>query len=247
MKTVRILLTSVIFDKQQEASTKECFESISSDKYILDIHLDSRVHKLAVAEKWNEFFDWWRGKEYDYLVVMANDTLARAESIDYLVQCLEDNPRVGLLNGRMNRDRIAFLNKKIGYSSKVEYGIKGDTSNFIVRKGLIETIGRIDDWFPYEYVERDYLYRCELAGSAYGVEGMAPACTEMELFWHPTSSGTRQNRRGLQEPRIRYCKKWGDLDLIENFKHPFNDDDFDFTYCHGAEDNDSNFDITTTL
>jgi hypothetical protein len=99
-----------------------------------------------------------------------------------------------------------------------------DPATFLLRKGVIEKVGRIDEFFPVEFVERDYMYRMKLAG----YDCIQP---DVVTWYHPPYSGTVGNDlRRYDQAFKRYVLKWGDDPEVYQF--PFNDPSLDFTYCH---------------
>lgn len=219
---IRVLLTSVVVDQKHADVTRDCYLSLQSN-HTLDVMVDTRIHNNALAEKWNAFFDWWRWKDYDYLLIIANDTLARNESIDYMVQLMEET-NVDLLNTNICRDFNAFQEQELKF--KRDLVEQGGTSNFMLRRNVIEKVGRVDEYFPHEYIERDYFRRIELAG-------FVNRCTPMELFYHPSTSFSQINRTGVSEAQRRFIEKWGAdwPDTFEKWEKPFNNPKLDFTYC----------------
>jgi hypothetical protein len=212
MATIRILLTSVIFTKEQENATRECYKSLLSDDHTLDVFVDTFVYKYGLAECWNRFFNSWRWKDYDYLMTVCNDTIARPHAIDYMVKSLEEN-KGDVLLANFTRN-IQDVNKLVQYSSKTID--RGDSANWIMRKGVIEDIGNADRTFRNEFIERDYFRRCELAGKKV-------LTTKDKWFYHPPDSDLSiQTRTGIQIALPKYIRKWGGDYREEKYEHPYN-------------------------
>lgn len=218
-----ILITALIYNQEQRQATKECFDSLQSNEHLLDISIDSRNESISLTKKWNDFLDQWRDRDYEYLVIIANDTLARPETIDYMVRFMNDNPDVGIGESKLNRNREEFLAIPIEYSTNSLVDID-DTSNFIIRKGVIEKVGRFNEnRYPFAHNERDYIYRCKLAE-------VSVVQTEMRLFYHPPVSLTLENRGDYDDSRKTYREQWGGEWLAERYTKPFNKEELDYTF-----------------
>ena len=225
-KKIKILLPALIETKEQEIMTEECRKSLVSFEHCTKLTIDTNKYPTKVAGVWNVFLDQWRGKEFDYLLITANDTIADPLAIDYMVRCAEENPNAAIITGKVTRSKDDFK-KYFGqykYTSRLTKGFI-DPACFLIRKGVIERIGRIDEEFPCEFVERDYINRCKLAG--YDV--IQP---DIHLWYHPPYAGTIGNDQDrLQLALRKYLQKWGGDATIEKFGHPYNDVSLDFTYC----------------
>lgn len=229
MKCVQILLPALIENEEQEKMTKRCKKSLISFDQCVKLTVDKKKYPAAVAGVWNTFLDKWRGKDYDYLMITANDTEADPHAIDYMVRCAEENSQAGIITGHVTRDYDDFK-KNYGqyeYTSSLTVGAENiDPACFLIRKGLIEKLGRIDEEFPCEFVERDYIYRAKLAG--YDV--IEPA---INLWYHPPYAGTIGNdSKRLQRALRKYMSKWGGDANKESYLFPYNDARLDFTYCN---------------
>jgi GT2 family glycosyltransferase len=176
-----------------------------------------------LAQKWNEWLDSYRGTYYDYLFVTANDVEHKEQSIDYLVDFAQQN-NIDVVSGSLGRNYEHFSEiDDIVFSTDI--ADRMDTPAFLIKKGVIEKVGRVDEYFPLEFVERDYFYRAELAG--FKVAG-----AKMKLHYHPDESVTvGYNNERFQKAFDRYVQKWGGDALKEQFTYPFNDMSLDFTYC----------------
>lgn len=224
MTCVRVLLPALITNEEQRTMTEECQKSLISLDNCAKIEVDTKPYEYKVAGVWNAFLDKWRGKEYDYLMIVANDTVADIKAIDYMIKYMEENPNVGIVTGGVERDKETFKKNfgQIKYDARLLANI--ETPCFMIRRGVIEMIGRIDNWFPIEFVERDYFYRCKLAQIP--VVGLAT-----KLFYHPNESKTvGYDDQRFQKAFNKYILKWGGDALREVFTFPFNDTSLDFTY-----------------
>ena len=218
-----VLVTSLIYNKEQEQFTTRCLASLSSQNHLLDIRLDSRNCPGKLTQKWNDFCDEFRGTEYDYLVIIANDTLGREETFDHMVRFMEENQEVGIGEVKLNRNLESFLKAPVRYDPSYSVQIT-DTSNFIIRRGVIEKIGRFNEArFPFAFNERDYIYRAKLAN-------VKVATIEMELFYHPEVSLTLENRGDFYSYRQLYIQLWGGDWQDEVYATPFNSPDLDYTF-----------------
>lgn len=225
MDCIRALVPALITKPEQEKMTKRCLETLASFEHCVKAEVDSKPYRTQVAGVWNAFLDKWRGKEYSYLLITANDVEHDPLMIDYLVKCGEENPKAGIISCKVTRDADKFK-KNFGqyeYSGKLTTGLK-DPATFLLRKGVVEKVGRIDEWFPCEFVERDYIYRCQLAG----YDWIQP---DIELSYHPPFAGTIGNDGvRLQRALRRYLEKWGGDATQEIYENPFNDLSLRFTY-----------------
>jgi hypothetical protein len=223
-KTIELLLPALLETEELKKMTQKCKESLVSEKYKINIHMDIKRYPDRVAGAWNNFFDKWRGKDYDYLFVVGNDTIADPKAIDYMIKCLEENPKAGVVCGKVERDLVKFKEGegKQEYTSDLTTSTK-DPACFVIRKGIIEKVGRCDAYFPIEFVERDYLYRLELAGWSW----IQP---DIVLWYHPPRAATNGNDpHRFEQARRKYWGKWGGDPEVYVF--PFNDPSLDFTYC----------------
>lgn len=226
MKCIKILLPALIQTDEQALMTERCKKSLISLDHCVKVQLDTKKYDSAVAGVWNNFLDQWRGKDYDYLMITANDTEADANAIDFMARAMEENPNAGMITGKVTRD-IDDFKKRYGqseYTGELDEGLL-DPACFILRKGVIEKVGRIDEYFPCEFVERDYIYRMKLAG--YEIIQLKEV-----LWYHPPYAGTIGNdHERLQRALQRYVNKWGGDANQEIYRNPFQDLSLDFTYC----------------
>ena len=88
--------------------TTLCRKSLVSLENCLDITEDNNKYYAAVAGVWNNFFDNWRGKDYDYLFIVANDTQADINAIDYMVKYMDNHEDVGVVTGGVERKLKKF-------------------------------------------------------------------------------------------------------------------------------------------
>ena len=222
---VKLLLPALIETKEQKRMTNECKKSLVSKEHDIELTEDNKRYKTRVAGAWNALLDPWRGKDYDYLMIVASDTIADPNTIDFMVKCAEENPKAGIITGKVIRDLKQFK-KMVGkrkYTPKLTSGLI-DPACLIIRKGVIEKVGKIDEEFPFEFVERDYIWRCKLAG----YEIIQP---DVILWYHPPFSGTIGNPQlRLQKALRKYIRKWGGDANSEVFKFPYNDMNLDFTF-----------------
>lgn len=207
--------------------TEECQKSLISLSHCVKVEIDTKKYDTAVAGAWNAFFDKWRGEEYDYLMITANDTIADVNAIDYMIQCAQENPNAGIISGHVTRDKEQFK-KNYGqaeYSGELTQGYHNmDPACFLLPKGVIEKIIKSDEMFPREFVERDLIYRIKLAG----YDWVEPRET---LWYHPPYSGTIGNPgERLQIALRKYVAKWGADAGQEKFRYPYNDFRLDYSF-----------------
>jgi len=223
---IRGLLPALITNKEQQEMTDKCRKSLVSFENCLELEEDNKPYKTKVAGVWNAFLDKWRGKEYDYLLITANDTQADPMAIDWMVKCAENNPNAGMITGKVTRD-IEEFKKNFGQREWTDELTRGllDPACFLLRKGVIEKVGRLDEYFPCEFIERDLIYRLKLAG--YDV--IQP---DIVLWYHPPYSGTIGNdQQRLMKALRKYRIKWGGDANRESYRFPFNDMSLSYTHC----------------
>lgn len=235
-KCIHVYLPALQETKEQRKMTKRCKKSLFSLEYCLDLNLDTKRYEDRVAEAWNTFFDAWRGKEYDLLLIVASDMIADPNAIDYMANYLVTHEDAHVISGRVERDLKTFK-KSFGqytYSDTLHRGLK-DPACLMFKKGVIEKVGRVDQFFPMEFVERDYLYRCKLVGLNW-------VQLDTPLWYHPPLSGTIKSQgtelltrdkltRRLNEALRHYIVKWGGDADREQYTVPLNDLSLDYTYC----------------
>lgn len=227
MASIKILLPALITTKEQQKMTDDCKKSIFSLDHCIKVYEDNEKYEAKVAGVWNAFLDKWRGKEYDYLMILANDTQLDPMAIDYGVKTLEEHPEAGVCTLHVTRDLEEF---KKGFGKQLRSGEltkryeNMDPANFIIRKGVIETVGRIDETFKMEFVERDYWRRCEKMGFKW----IEPIET---LNYHPPFAGTIGNDpERLVKAFNKYIRKHGGDAGKEKFDFPYNDISLNWTY-----------------
>jgi len=226
-KTIKALLPALITTKEQEEMTKRSLETLISEDHDLEVFVDKKKYEARIAGVWNAFLDTWRGKEYDYLVITANDIYHDPKCIDFLVRLAEEHPEAGMVSGKVERDLDKFNDDfgKRTYAERLTVGFPKDPATMLFRKGVIEKVGRIDELFPLEFVERDYLYRMQLAGYQWlqSVE---------VLVYHPPFAGTIGNdQERLHKAFLKYQMKWGGDANSESFRYPWNDMNKDYKSC----------------
>lgn len=192
----------------------------------IEIVEDTNKYENKMAECMNVFFDRFRGTDYNYLIWIPNDLKCHRLSIQRLVEMMEDNKDIAIGSLDVVRDIEKFKElKNIKLTKRRNHYIDMETTNFIVRAGVIEEVGRIDEQFPLEFFERDYFYRVRLArGVLAGIRTVA--------FYHPVESGTIGNStERLQKALEEYTKKWGGDAFQERYQNPMNDIKLDYKYC----------------
>lgn len=223
---IHVLLPALIESENQKLMTQRCRKSLISLNYCLDIIEDNNKYKFAVAEVWETFFSNFRGKKYDYLMIVANDTEMDCQAIDFGIRCLKEHPEAGVITFKVERDHDKYV-KGYGqgiYDGKLSRTYRElDPACFILRKGVIEKVGEIDFQFPCEFVERDYWHRCRLAGFNW-------IQLDQVLCYHPPVAGTIGNSiERLKKALRRYTLKWGGDAGLEKFTHPYNNFNLDYT------------------
>lgn len=226
-KKIKALLPYLNITDEQKEMTERARKSLMSFEHCLRVYEDGNKYTNAVAQVWNVFFDRWRGQEYDYLLVTANDVEHDPLMVDFMIRCMDENSSSGIVSCKVTRD-IEVFKKGFGqqeYTKSLTSHEKKDPATFLLRKGVIEKVGRVDETFPCEFVERDYLYRCRLAG----YDWIQP---DVVLSYHPPFAGTIGNDISrLNKSLIRYKLKWGGDADNEVFTNPYNDLSLDYTYA----------------
>jgi hypothetical protein len=233
---IKCLLPALIQNEEQEDMTSQCKKSLQEtfamahQRHGAQVHtqVDGEYYANRVAACWNVFLDQFRGKKYDFLLITANDMLAAPYALDYMLRAMEDYPDAGMVTGKIERNLKSFVANmaRQKYTRQltpdtIEKRI--DPAAFLLRKGVIETVGRVDEWFPIEYVERDYMRRMHLAG----FDCIQP---DVVTWYHPSHSGTVGNdMQRFDAATKRYIMKWGGDP--ETFQFPFQDPNLDFTFC----------------
>src|SRR5690606_23014759 len=226
---VHTLITAIALDNEDVELTKQCYNSFINcpTSFVNDVMVDTRLHpkEQALTGKWNDFINFYRGKDYDYLMICANDTIAHPNALEYMVRLMQDNSEIGILHPTMNRhidDFNASLNQSIEYTPELTWN-PAETANMIVRKGVIETVGEFDLLFPHEYNERDYFHRARKLGIKLGT-------SPMKLFYHPPHSQEDPYRQGVSVAANNYRMKHGGDWERETFDYPFNNPDLSYVH-----------------
>jgi len=223
---IKILLPALLETKEQIKMTAICRKSLISLEHCIEIIEDNNKYKFSVAEAWERFFDTFRGHRYNYLMITANDTEMDCRAIDFGIRCLEEHPEAGVIAFKVERDHDKYV-KGYGqgvYDGKLSKTYKElDPACFILRKGVIEKVGEMDFQFPCEFCDRDYWYRCKLAGLEW-------IQLDQVLCYHPPVAGTIGNsNERLQTALRRYVLKWGGDAGQEKYLCPYQNFNLDYT------------------
>ena len=223
---VKVLLPALISNEEQKAMTDRCRKSLISLDHCIQIIEDNNKYMYSVAEAWETFFSNFRFKKYDYLMITANDTEMDCNAIDYGIKYLESHS-AGVITFKVTRDHDDFKKNygKIRYDGKLSRNYSElDPACFILKKGVIEKVGRMDFTFPCEFCDRDYWYRSRLAGFEW-------VQLDEVLCYHPPFAGTIGNSDERLEKALRkYVVKWGGDAGQEVYKHPYNNLSNDYTF-----------------
>lgn len=220
---IKVVLPALIHTEELKAMTDIARRSIHSFDNCIEVIEDNTKYNTMVAGAWNALLDQVRGTEYDFVMIACSDMQLDPLAIDYAVRYLEELEQ-DITTFECERDLDKF---KDGFGQR-EFtlsettGKRKDPACIMFRKGVIEKVGRIDEEFKMEFVERDYLYRCQLAG----YDWMQP---DVVLMYHPPHSGTIGNDVGrLQTAHRKYTAKWGGD--VETYRYPYNDIFLDWTF-----------------
>jgi hypothetical protein len=217
LRKVKALLPYYITNTGQKEMTDRARKSLISFDCCLKVFEDGKKYETKVAGVWNAFFKEWMGKEYDYLLITANDVEHDCKMVDFMVRCAEENPK-SIISCKVTRDYEKFKSEygQHIYTSELTTHKPKDPATFLLPKGVIETIGFADEQFPGSFVERDLLYRAKLAGWTW----IQP---DIELEYHPPYSGTLGNDvKACELAFQRYVQKWGGDADTERFLRPYN-------------------------
>ena len=146
MSCIQVLLPALITNKEQEEMTKKCRKSINSFKHCIKVYEDNNKYDTKVAGVWNNFFKEWVGKDYDYLMITANDTILDPLAIDYAIEALEEHPEAGVCTLHVTRDLEEFKKNFGQYKRSGELTpnySSMDPANFVIKKGVLEKVGLI--------------------------------------------------------------------------------------------------------
>ncbi len=224
---IKALLPYLLMNKDQEEMTERARKSLISFDNCLKLYEDGKKYETKVAGVWNAFFKQWIGKEYEYLMITANDVEHDPKMIDFMVRCAEANPTAGIISCKVTRDYEEFkqgFGQQI-YTEALTTSQPKDPATFLIRKGVLEIIGLVDEQFPGAFVERDLIYRAKLAG----YDWIQP---DIVLQYHPPYSGTLGNDMdALNNAYSRYLAKWGGDANNEKYTHPYQNLNLPITYC----------------
>jgi len=222
---VKALLPYYITTKEQEEMTDRARKSLMAFDCCLHVYEDGKKYETKVAGVWNAFFKQWVGKEYDYLLITANDVEHDPKMVDFMVRCAKEYP-MSIVSCKCIRDHEEF---KRGYGQQLytpelTTHKPKDPATFLLPRGVIEMIGFADEQFECEFVERDLLYRAKLAGYTW----IQP---DIVLQFHPPYSGTIGNdATRLDMAYKRYLMKWNGDANEERWTHPYGDLNLPISY-----------------
>ena len=142
---IKALLPYYITTKEQKEMTERARRSLVSFECCLKVYEDGKKYEAKVAGAWNEFFKQWIGKEYDYLLITANDVEHDPNMVDYMVRCAESNRDAGIVTCKVIRDYEEFK-RMFGqheYTERLTTHRPKDPATFLLRKGVMEKVGLI--------------------------------------------------------------------------------------------------------
>lgn len=227
-KCVPVLLPALVETEEQEKMTTECRQSLVSFKHCIKVIEDRRRYETAVAGVWDNFIqEQLKNDDWDYILITANDTIADPNAIDYMVRFADENPKVGMVTGKVERNLEIFRSNFGSYeytSNRSPRYQDLDPACFILRRQAIKQIGHIDQEFPREFVERDLIRRLNWAG-------WEVAQPDIVLWHHPPYAGTIGNDGArLQRALVKYIRKHGGDAGQEQYLYPYNDIGLDYTF-----------------
>lgn len=223
---IYLLYPNLIKDK---GLAKKSMDSVKlmmkNSKYDIEFIEDGKKYEKAVAGAWNSLLKQVVGKDYDYLFILCNDGVFHKDILRYMVN-FQINTGFDIVTAKCERDwdkwsQIAKVElKDTIIRTETE---KKDPAIMMFRKGVLEKVGLADETFPREFVERDLLYRCRLAGFAWGQPN------DVAMFHPPVSTTIGNDNKRLQRALWKYVLKWGGDADQERFYFPYNDINFDYS------------------
>lgn len=202
--TIHVLITATATNKQELEYNKLSYLSMCNQEteHLVDVMIDTRIHKGSQTEKVNEWLSFWRGKDYEYLCLMTNDSIAHKHAIEFMTRAMNEDKSIDLLTCKFNRNLESFNNDLVEYIKPWEFN-PDETGSFFIRRGVIEEIGIWNPAFPHEYNEREYLYRMRKAQKKV-------LTMPTKLFYHPPYSQENSvGRQGIHIARANYVATFG--------------------------------------
>lgn len=177
----------------------------------------------SVSKCWNIGIEACFNSGCDYVFVPNTDIVCRYDAIDRLVEFSNKNSQF-LLTTMVEYKDLATLHaqREIQDLHTVNHGTL--YSAFMIRKELIDQVGKFDENFENAYFEdNDMAYRI-IAG------GCQSAVTNTSQCFHYGSVTIKNDRDLASRNNISfrkneqyYIRKWGNTPGREQYKTPFND------------------------
>lgn len=188
----------------------------------LSIKLFNLNHNYGFAEGNNIGINEAHKKDFDYYILLNNDTELVDDSIERLVSYMDSNPEVGIgglvnyyfsapdtiwqagakfLYERFDYRQIQVIDKRSDVFTEVDY-VPG--SSFFIKKEVIDKIGLLDaNYFAYRE-EADYCWRAKEAGFKVG---FLPNTRILHKVGKSSTSFLKQYLRFRNE--LYFCSKFG--------------------------------------
>ena len=206
---------------------------------------DFRSYKLNMGfgYAYNDALDYaFKLKKVPYLLWCGNDIVFRPDSIDYMIQAMnETDYDMFCGNEVLNKEILttnegALENFKYKFSfdepqyDKLMYSAGGMNHSCIIRnKTVFDKVGYYDiNFYPAYFEDNDYSMRCRLLNLKFGTVDSAI----FYHFWSRTihEGGLAQlNSQRFELNRRYYQEKWGGSVDHETHVKPFNNSDISIT------------------
>jgi len=152
----------------------------------------------------------------NYVLLLNNDTIAKSNFLDYLIDYAEKNKEAGILNPKIlypNSNKIWSLGGKISYSTGFSIYIgKGKNSNkwneviepdfasgcaLLIKREVIKKIGLLDPIYFAYYEDNDFSFRAKRA--SYKIKVIPES-----IIWHKKSASAGQQGSNRLTPTQAY-------------------------------------------
>jgi GT2 family glycosyltransferase len=191
-------------------------ESIDSLLDRHDIYYHPHGVNRGLAKSWNDGLVESQQMSADVMVIANDDIQVTRHDLDALVRYATEHPEFGIVecNG---------LDVRMNISGPQNFALA------VMNPLTIEKVGYFDEnLFPIYFEDTDYSRRCGLAGVPFGI-------AEDTYVQHMGSSTIgalpelhSQNNVTFHANHNYYCNKWGGSPGSEEWRLPFNSENFDW-------------------